>query len=59
MNAELSQRVGWIIGTHDVTFDERDQVAAAVVHAENWDDLPAGIRSLLLEIERRPGPGGR
>lgn len=53
--AELSRRVGRILGTHQVSPAERDMVNAAVEIAATWADLPADVRSLLEQIDARPG----
>ena len=57
MSPELSRRVGEALSTHVVTPDERLRILAAMETAESWDDLPATIQRLLLEIEARPGRG--
>jgi hypothetical protein len=57
MTPELSRRVGSILGGHLADPAERTRIAQALTQAEVWDDLPGDIRSLLKEIERRPGPG--
>ena len=57
MTPELSRRVGTILGQHLADPAERARIAEALTQAEIWNDLPADIRALLEEIERRPGPG--
>jgi hypothetical protein len=51
---DLSRRLGRAVGTKQVTADERRRIADAADHAEIWDDLPADVRALVIDIEGRP-----
>jgi hypothetical protein len=55
ISPELSRRLGHALGTHRVTFDERAKViAAAESGAASFADLPADVRALVEDIEKRP-----
>lgn len=55
MTPGLSRQLGFILGTHLVTWDERDQIATAAEQdpVDVYEDLPRNVRVLLEEIMRR------
>lgn len=55
MTPELSRRLGQAVGTKPATPAERLAIQDASRTAETWRDLPANIRSLVVDIEARPG----
>ena len=52
----LSRRLGRALGMKTVSPAEHVRVADAAAKAgiDNWEDLPANIRALVEDIERRP-----
>ena len=55
MSPELSRRLGEALGAHFATLDEQAGGRDALRGVETWDDLPADVRALILDIESRPG----
>ena len=53
MSPDVSRQLGRILGRHVVRPDERDRIIGAARDAEVWEDIPADIRALLDEIDRR------
>lgn len=53
MSPEVSRRIGAILGTHPASYDERGQIAAGSMNANQWSDIPAATRALLAQIEQR------
>lgn len=58
MNLELSHRLGQAMNGRDVGLDERDRLVEAAQTARTFEDLPADVQRLVLEIEARPLGGG-
>lgn len=56
MTPYLSRRLGRALNQHQATLNERAVVVEAAQKAETWDDLPAAMQALVVDIEGRPGP---
>lgn len=50
----LERRLARALGTHTATPAERSRIQAAFGSSSSWETLPASIRQLVEEIERRP-----
>lgn len=57
MTPELSHRLAEVLGTHVVSVEERQMVEAAAIQVETWEELPASIQALVVQIEARPWYG--
>jgi len=59
MGLALSQRLGRAFSRTAVTPGEKDKVLAAAEKVETFNQLPAPIKSLVEDMEARPGPPPR
>lgn len=54
MTPLLSRRLARAMDVGGATLDERDRITAAAQRVRSFDDLPADVRSLVVDLETPP-----